>query len=179
MISAVQARLAASAASRSRAASSSSELPGLEVPGPVAADLAGAIHPRLRPEPEHVLRRHHRERRARGQCQLEELPGGPVGEGSRERVGVVGRGVDNLVLAVVLEPVGIVRGAFERPEDDRHAGEAELVAERLDVGRDHAEVLDHDRELPELALRSPEDGRSGADLPVPVARSLGLEGTVQ
>ena len=125
-------------AARRRAAASGPSWPGSSRQAQLPAELAGAVHPRLRPELEHVLRGHHRERRPRRERHLEERPGRPVGEVTCERVGVVRRRVDDLMHAVVLEPVRVVGRAVERPEQDDHAREAELVAKLVDVRRDHA-----------------------------------------
>ena len=100
------------------------ELALLEPPAPVAAHLAGPVHPRFRPELEHVLGRHHPERRARRQRQLDVRPHRLIHERPGERVGVVGRGADDLVDAMVLEPVRVVLRPVEGPEQDRHAGES-------------------------------------------------------
>ena len=88
-----------------------------------------------------------------------------IGHVAEQRVRVVGRRVDDLVHAVVLEPVRIARRSLERPEEDDHAREAECVAEPLDVLRDHAEILGDHGQLAELGLRRPEDRLAGAGKP--------------
>ena len=95
---------------------------------------------------------------------------GSAGKVTGERVGVVRRRVDDLMHAVVLEPVRVVGRAAEGPEQDHHAREAELVAKLADVGRDHPEILGDHRQLAELVLGGTEDGGPGATLPVTLTR---------
>ena len=83
---------------RARAASSSSP------------PSARAVHPRLVAETEHVLQPAAcRARRASDIASSISSQGSRSGEGAGERLGVVGGGVDGLLLAVVLEPVRVAR----------------------------------------------------------------------
>ena len=74
------------------------------------------------------------------------------------RLGVVGAGVDDQLLDVVLGPVRIAAAAAEAEEEHRHAGQAELEPQPLDGRRDHAEVLGDQLQRTELAARGVEDG---------------------
>ena len=106
------------------------ELARLEPPAPSCRRprRAGSSAPPSRararpgPAPSRAPRATRAPARASGHTAGRESPG--------ERVGVVGRRVDDLVHAVVLEPVGVVGRAVEGPQHDRHARKAELVAER-------------------------------------------------
>src|SRR5205085_10515259 len=95
------------------------QLARLEPPRPVAAGGAGPVHPRLAAEAEDVLRGHDREAAARRERELDQAPGRIGGIEARRaplvarqrappaerRVGVVGAGVDDAVLLVVLRAV--------------------------------------------------------------------------
>ena len=102
--------------------------------------------------------------------------GDALGKPARQRVSVVRRGVDDLSHAVVLEPVWVVRWAVEGPHHHGHPGVAELVAQRVDVGRDQAEVLHDHGKRPEGTLRRMEDGCARPRLPMPFACGRGGRG---
>ena len=90
-----------------------------------------------------------------------------------ERVGVVGRGVDDLVDAVVLESVRVVGRAAESDQTQHdHAREPERVAELADVRRDHAEVLGNHRQRPERLLGGTEERPARPRRPPAVPRAL-------
>ena len=78
---------------------------------------------------------------------------------------VVRPGVDDLVLAVVGEPVRAVRVGVERVLHDRHPRVAEAVAQPLDGRGDDAEVLGDQRQLPELRGRGVEHRAARPALP--------------
>src|SRR5215213_2639945 len=105
-----------------------SQLAGLEAPRPVALRLTRSVHPCPAPEPEHVLERDHRKPGPRGERELDQLPRLLLREVAAQRVGVVGRGVDDLVLPVVLEPMRVRLRPLESPEEYHHPGKAEPVA---------------------------------------------------
>src|SRR5262245_14807711 len=95
-----------------------SQLPGPELPQPVALARAGHVHPRLAAETEEVLRLDDRELGAGGERGLRQLPvrlppreagRGALFAGERapppdRRVAVVRAGVDDRAARVVLEP---------------------------------------------------------------------------
>ena len=123
---------------RKAARPSSLELPRLEPPAPVPADLARTVHSGLVPSSSTscsgIIAR-----AARDESVAEEVPRGLAGKCPRAspcRASTCRRpdGRDGL------EAMRVVGRPLERPEDHDHAGEAELVAELVDVGRDHAEV---------------------------------------
>jgi hypothetical protein len=68
------------------------------------------------------------------------------------RVGVVGRRVDDGLLLVVLESVRAAWRAVERPLQNDHSGETELLAEPDDGRGDHAEVLGDERHLAQASV---------------------------
>ena len=92
------------------------------------------------------------------------------------RVGVVGARVHDLVHAVVPRCVRVAAPTAERPVQHDHAGEAELVAQRVDRRRDHAEVLRDELQVAELALQCREQLSSGGAAPAAALRSLVLLG---
>ena len=152
------------------------QLAAAKSPGPVPAiDLAGPVHPRSSPEAEHVLDRQHRERRRVRTARARTRRQGRAGERRRERVRVVRRRVDDRVLAVVREPVGI-----RAPEPSNAQsmttmpGKPSASRSRVDVGRDHAEVLGDHRQLPELQLGGAEDRRAGTSAQRPSRRASGV-----
>ena len=100
-------------------------------------------------------------------------------EVAAQRVGVVRRRVDDLPLAMVLEPVRVRLRPAERPEQDDHPGEAELVAQRLDVRGDHAEVLGDHGQRAELPLCGAEHRVAGAGQPAPSRASVDASGIAQ
>ncbi len=95
---------------------------------------------------------------------------------AQQRVVVVGAGVDDLVLAMVREVVRRVRVRVEVVLQDRHAREAEAVAQALHRRGDDAEVLRDQGQLAELRGRRVEHRAPGAALPVPGQRVAGARG---
>ena len=89
---------------------------------------ARTVHPTLLAEAEHVLAGTIAERGARGERQLDQPHGSPR-EALGQRGGVAGGGVDDLVLAVVLQAVRVVGSPLREPRAGRPCREAELVAE--------------------------------------------------
>src|SRR5581483_6500662 len=83
---------------------------------------------------------------------------------------------DDLVADVVLRPVEVPRRAAEAPEENRHARQAELVAQTVDGRRDQTEILGDERELPDLLFDRAEqlDARPGP--PPATLRSLVMRG---
>src|SRR5262249_16931201 len=73
-------------------------------------------------------------------------------------------------LSVVLDAVHARRRPKESELNDVHPGEAELVAEPLDRGRDHAEVLGDEREITEFHTRGVERPAPGAAPPPSLLR---------
>ncbi len=67
--------------------------------------------------------------------------------------------------------VRIVRPVLERPLDDHHPREAELLAQPHDRWGDDAEVLGDQRQLAELGLGGPEDLSARAGAPAAALRS--------
>ena len=72
-------------------------------------------------------------------------------------IGVVRARVHDGGLPVLVQCVRIRRRTAERPVEHDHARQPELVAEPVDRGRDRAEVLRDQRQLPESALDSAEE----------------------
>ena len=168
-------RPVASTSARRRAASSSVSWPSSSRQRQLRGSIvAGTVHPCVVAEAEHVLRREDRQRGARAEREAQQLPVVVLRKRGGERRRVVGRGVDDRVLTVVLRPVRVVGRARERPEEHDHAREAELVAQSLDIGRDHPEVLGDHRQLAELGLDRPEQRSAGAGRPVALGRALRL-----
>ena len=141
-------------------ASSAVELARGRVPPlPVALLGPGQVHPRLVAEPEHVLERRDRERRARapGDARSATRPGRrveAVQARSSARAIATSRASCRCracrcrrpMLLVVLGQVRVRRVAAERELQDEHAREAELVAQPHDRLGDHAEVLGDERQ---------------------------------
>src|SRR5690606_18252509 len=85
----------------------------------------------------------------------------------------VGAGVDDAGARVVVGQVGVVGAAGEGELQDLHAGQPEGVAQRLDVGGDHAQVLGHDGQPAQLAAQHLEQPAAGAlDPAAPHGRRL-------
>ncbi len=177
-------RPAASVTSRRRLASTGVSAPGSIRQRQLVPIAPWLVHPRLAVQAEHVLSLDHRHARRRGEGEPDQRPPGLVlahamlGEHlvDREllarvervvpaprRVVVVGAGVDDPVLDVVLEPVRVVRVARVEPElEHEHPGQPELVAQRLHRRRDHAEVLGHERQRRRARPRRRGTGRARA-----------------
>src|SRR5581483_1548763 len=162
------------------------QLSRLEPPPPVAVRTARIVHARLAPQPEHVLRLHERERRPRRIRGVDQPPvrlvrGEPgrrpdlVGDGlvpPARGVHVVGRRVDDLPLAVVLEAVGIRRSAVVAEDHHHHARDAQLVAERVHLLGHLAEVLGDELQRPEHVLHRTEELAAGSRTPAAALRGL-------
>jgi hypothetical protein len=91
---------------------------------------------------------------------------------------VVGAGVDDLVLAVVLRPVRPLRVVgIEPPLEDRHAGQPEPLPQPLDGRGDDPEVLRDQRQIAVERPRGRVERRAAGSAPPPpgqrVARSPG------
>src|SRR5205814_1257233 len=90
----------------------------------------------------------------------------PAGGG----VGVVGARVSDRVGAVVLEPVRVATAPPERPEEDEHARQAELVPQAVDRRGDVAEILGDHGQVAEVAGDGLEELGAGAAPPASVPR---------
>ncbi len=177
-------RPAAPVASRRRRGEFTRQLPGPEPPGPVSGGRAGHVHPRLAPEPEHVLRLHDRELRARRERRLDQLPVRPgarkAGRDALARaqrpppaergIAVVRADVHDAPAPMVLQPVDVGGRPSEGELHHDRPGDAQPIAQRPDLPRDHAEILGDERQRAELLLRDPEEIRPGTAAPAPVLR---------
>ena len=165
--------------------------PRLHPPPPVPPRPPRVVHPRRRPQPEHILRLEHRHPRRRSQRQPDQPPprlalDNPktskrtihkrtlthrqTGIPPPRRVVIVRARVHDPVLGVVLEPMHAPRRPRVEAElEHDHPRKSERLAKRSDRRRDHAEVLGHDRQRPELPLERVEQGPAGPS-PPPAAR---------
>ncbi len=149
--------------------------------------VPGAVQPGLVAEPEHVLHLDDRETRLRRESQPDQRPvglgildprrrqrrGGTAAEPWRsgippapERAVVVCSGVDDAVLGIVLEGIRVGRTPGEAELEHAHPGRPDLVAQPANGRRDHAEVLDDDRDRSERDLGCGEQLASRASPPV-------------
>src|SRR5882762_890873 len=63
---------------------------------------------------------------------------------------VVCSGVDNHVFVIVVWQIDILRVAAKRKLKNPHAGKVEIVAQRFNIGRNHAKVFGNNRQFTQL-----------------------------
>ena len=91
-------------------------------------------------------------------------------EPAAHRVMVVGAGVHDHVLRVVGGSVGAARVVGVEAElEHQHPGQAQSLAQPVNRGGDHPEVLSEQRQLPKLARRRIENGTARPSPPPPGA----------
>ncbi len=117
--------------------------PSCHPPGPVAARVAGVIHPRLVPQAQEILHRRQRKDRHRSPAGPDQVPGHIVPRARQvapveslfffsdpripaaSRVVIVRAGVDHAVHRVVVRQEGVFRVAAESKLQNLHPGQAE------------------------------------------------------